>query len=314
MARVLITGAGMVGCHTARALMDAGHAPTFFDAAPRRDYIRRITGQDIEVLGGDLRDLTTIVDAVNRTRPDAVVHTAALIGEAAQVNPHRGFEVNVIGSINVAEAVRLAGVPRLVHASTIGTNDLSQPQHAPLTEDFPIGSGGRIYGASKVACEQLLWAYSRAYGFELALLRFADIYGLGHFAGGSGIGPEILGLVRAALDGVPARLGNGMPASYEIVHVKDVARGVAQAATVEALPHHIYNIGQGVLVEPPDVLAAAARAFPGFTGEAAKPRPDPFPRHYPLDLARSWAELGYAPSFTLEAGLLDLAEDLRIGL
>lgn len=314
MARVLITGAGMVGCHTARALLDAGHEPTFFDAAPRRDYIRRITGQDPEVLGGDLRDLTTLVEAVNRVRPDAVVHTAALIGDAAQVNPHRGFEVNVVGTINVAEAVRLGGVRRLVHASTIGVNDLSQAQDGPLTEDFPIGSGGRIYGASKVACEQLLWAYSRAHGFQLALLRFAGIYGLGHFAGGSGIGPEILGLVRAAIDGVPGRLGAGMPASYEIVHVKDVARGVAAAATVTTLPHHVYNIGQGVLVEPGDVLHAAMRVFPGFTGEAATPRPDLFPRRHPLSLARSEAELDYEPAFTLEAGLLDLAEELRIGL
>jgi nucleoside-diphosphate-sugar epimerase len=67
-------------------------------------------------------------------------------------------------------------------------------------------------------------------------------------------------------------------------------------------------------VEPSDVLAAAARAFPGFAGEAATPRPDPFPRRFPLDLARSRAELGYQPAFTLEAGLLDLAEELRAGL
>jgi nucleoside-diphosphate-sugar epimerase len=164
-----------------------------------------------------------------------------------------------------------------------------------------------------VACEQLLWAYSRAYRFELALLRFAGIYGLGHFAGGSGIGPEILGLVRAALDGVPARLGAGMPTSYEIVHVKDVAQGVAKAATVTTLPHHIYNVGQGALVEPSDVLAAMGRAFPGFTGTTVAPRPDPFPRRFPLDLARSRAELGYEPAFTLEAGLLDLASELRQG-
>jgi nucleoside-diphosphate-sugar epimerase len=313
MSRILITGAGMVGCHVARALADDRHDPVFFDASPRVDYIRRVTGHDVEVLHGDLRDLTTVVEAVNRVRPAAVVHTAALIGEAAQVVPHRGFEVNVVGSVNVAEAVRLAGVPRLLHASTIGVNDLSQPQDAPLAETFPIASGGRIYGASKVACEQLLWAYSRAYGFELGLLRFAGIYGLGHFAGGSGIGPEILGLVRAAIDGVPARLGTGMPASYEIVHVKDVARGVARAATVATLPHHIYNLGQGVLVEPADVLAAAGRVFPGFSGEAAMPRPDLHPRRQPLDLTRSRAELGYEPAFTLETGLLDLAEELRVG-
>ena len=313
MARILITGAGMVGCHTARALLDAGHEPTFLDAAPRLDYVQRITGQDVPVLRGDLRDLTTVIEAVTQVRPDVVVHTAALIGDAAQVVPHRGFEVNVVGSVNVAEAVRLGGVRRLVHASTIGVNDLSQAQTGPLTEEFPIGSGGRIYGATKVACEQLLWAYSRAYGFELALLRFAGIYGLGHFAGGSGIGPEILGLVKAAMDGVPAKLGAGMPASYEIVHVKDVAQGVARAATVPTLAHHIYNIGQGILVDPPDVLAAAARAFAGFTGEAAAPRPDPYPRCFPLDLARSRAELGYEPALDLEAGLIDLAAELREG-
>jgi nucleoside-diphosphate-sugar epimerase len=313
MARILITGAGMVGCHTARALLDAGHDVTFFDAAPRPEYIRRITGRDVPVLAGDIRDLSTVVDAVGRARPDALVHTAALIGDAAQQVPHRGFEVNVVGTANVAEAVRLAGVRRLVHASTIGVNDLSQPQPAPLPETFPIGSGGRIYGASKVACEQLLWAYSRAYSFELAILRFAGIYGLGHFAGGSGIGPEILGLVRAAIDGKPGRLGAGMPASYEIVHVKDVAQGVAKAATVATLPHHVYNIGQGVLVEPADVLAAMERAFPGFSGSAVQPRPDLFPRLQPLDLRRSAEELGYAPAFSLEAGLLDLAADVRAG-
>jgi nucleoside-diphosphate-sugar epimerase len=104
-----------------------------------------------------------------------------------------------------------------------------------------------------------------------------------------------------------------MPASYEIVHVKDVAQAVAKAATVPALPHHIYNVGQGVLVEPADVLAAMGRAFPGFQGTAATARPDLFPRRQPLDLARSRAELGYAPAFTLEAGLLDLASELRAG-
>src|SRR5678816_1017643 len=93
MARILITGAGMVGCHTARALLDAGHDATFFDAAPRVDYIRRITDRDAAVIPGDLRDLTTVIDAVGHVRPDAVVHTAALIGDAAQQVPHRGFEV-----------------------------------------------------------------------------------------------------------------------------------------------------------------------------------------------------------------------------
>src|SRR4029079_730178 len=99
--------------------------------------------------------------------------------------------------------------------------------------------------------------------------------------------------VRAAIDGRPGRLGAGMPASYEIVYVKDVAQGVARAATVPALPNHVYNIGQGSLVKPADVPAAMGGAFAGFPGSAVEPRPDLYPRRQPLDLTRSERELGY---------------------
>ena len=58
----------------------------------------------------------------------------------AQASPYRGFQVNVTGTINVAEAVRLAGVRRLVHSSTLGVHRLEWPQgDSPMTEDFPIG-------------------------------------------------------------------------------------------------------------------------------------------------------------------------------
>jgi nucleoside-diphosphate-sugar epimerase len=88
---------------------------------------------------------------------------------------------------------------------------------------------------------------------------------------------------------------------------------VAKAATAASLPHHVYNVGSGILVEPAGVLAAMRQAFPGSTGTAVAPRPDPFPRRYPLDLSRSRAELGYEPAFDLETELRDLASELRQG-
>lgn len=146
---------------------------------------------------------------------------------------------------------------------------------------------------------------------ELALLRFAGIYGLGTFAGGSGIGQEFAGLAAAALEGRPGTIGSGMPAAYEVVHVKDVAQGVALAASVAQLPHHVYNFGSGTLVTPADVLAALAHVVPGFSGSVAGGRPDPHPRRQPLDLSRSKAELGYVPRRDLQAGLRDLVEEMR---
>ncbi len=312
MARILITGAGMVGCHAARALTDAGHHPALFDADPRTEYVTRVAGAATPVYRGDILDLPVLAAAGRDHGADVIVHTAALIGGAAQAAPYRGFQVNVVGTINVVETARLADIPRIVHASTLGTNDLSQPQVGPIDERFPLGSGGRVYGASKVAAEQVLRASARAYGLQLAMLRFAGVYGLGHFAGGSGVGTEIDGWIRAALAGRPGTSSGGMPSPYELVHVKDVAAAVVAACSVKELRYDTYNVGSGVLVTPEEVAAAIARLVRGFRLEAGiTTRPDPFPRRFPFDLARAREDLGWEPRFDLDAGLQDLVTEIR---
>jgi nucleoside-diphosphate-sugar epimerase len=311
MSRVFVTGAGMVGCHVAGDLRAGGHDVVLFDSNPRDAYIAAVAG-NVGVVRGDIRELPVLLAAVQDLRPDVVVHTVTLIGNVAQAEPYRGFEVNLVGTMNVVEAVRLAGRPRLVHASTLGVNDLSQPQLGPITESFPLGSVGRVYGASKVAQEQIVRAASLAYGFELAILRFGGIYGYGHFAGASGIGLQVDGWLRAAAAGRPGRYTGGLPDPYEIVYVKDVAVGVVKACLADRLPHDTYNVGSGVLVTPDDVIAAIARVVPGFQVEGATAtRADPFPRRYPFDLSRSRDELGYEPRYSLDAGLADLLATIR---
>jgi UDP-glucose 4-epimerase len=214
--RVLITGAGLIGCHAARELVERGDEVALFDLTPREDYVARVVGGDVRLVRGDTRELPAILEAVQAARAECVVHTAGLIGGNAQQVPYRGFQTNIGGTINVAEAVRLGGVRRLVQASTQGVNDLSQPQTAPLTEEFPVG-GDAVYTASKVSCEQVLKAYAAAYQFELAMLRFAGVYGYGHYTGGSGVGQGMHALVQAALEGRAAPLGGGHPPSPHMV-------------------------------------------------------------------------------------------------
>lgn len=309
--RVLLTGAGMVATHAARSLVEIGGDVLLFSTTPRPEFVRRVVGADLPFVTGDVRDAAAVLRATASFAPDVVVHTAARIGTVAQADPYAGFEVNVRGTMNVAEAVRQSGVRRLVHASTLGVHDLSQPQLGPLDETFPVGAGDRMYGATKVACEQLLLAHARAHEYELGMLRLAGVYGYGHFSGGSGIGREFIGFVESVRDGRPARLGAGMPDRYEVVHAKDVAQAIRQAVLADRLPEPVYNVGTGVLVDRDDIVAAMRRTVPQFDYDPdADRRPDAFPRLQPMELARSRRDLGYAPAYDLPTGLADLLAEV----
>jgi UDP-glucose 4-epimerase len=90
--RVLITGAGLIGCHTAREMVERGDDVTFLDVAPRPDHIRHVVGKDLPLIRGDIRDLPCLVDAMRDVRPDCVIHLAALVGEVNIPNLYTGFK------------------------------------------------------------------------------------------------------------------------------------------------------------------------------------------------------------------------------
>ena len=309
--KILITGAGMVGCYTAAELVSRGDTVTVVDLRPDTAYVARVAGPTVQTQTVDVRELPDLVAVVRDAAPDVVLHTVAILSGVAQASPYRGFQVNVTGTIHVAEAVRLAGVRRLVHASTLGVHRLQSPQDAPLTEDFPIGGATRIYPATKVAAEALLPAFANAYGFELVMLRFPSLYGYGLYAGGSGMGIAVSGLAQAALEGRPGTISSGQGETDEIGYVKDVARGVAAAIHAEKLAHTVYHLGSGKLSTSSDVVAALAQIVPGFTATRSEPAKEAAVRRQPMDNSRARSELGYEPRYDLVSGLTDYLAELR---
>ena len=123
--RVMITGCGLIGCYTAKELMERGDEVTFFDLQPNLDYLQKVLGRELPMIRGDIRELPALIEAMQRTRAEMVIHTAGLQGNRT---PYFGFQVNLIGTLNVAEAVAtLTGVRRLIHASSQGVYDLTDP-------------------------------------------------------------------------------------------------------------------------------------------------------------------------------------------
>lgn len=300
--RILITGAGLIGTHTAKELLDRGDEVTFFDFAPRPEYIRRVTSKDFPVIRGDIRDLAALVDAFQQIRPECVIHLAASVGEANINNVYAGFQVNLVAAINVAEAVRLTAVRKLVHASTQAVYVGEDPKEL-LYEDSPIDCRERVYNASKIGCEHVLRTYAAKHKIELALLRFAGVYGYHSVAGGPGVAVQ-----RAVWDAMAGKsVELNVYEGVDFIYVKDLVNGIALAVHTSPLPHQVYNLGSGTLTTVEDVEAALGKIFTGVKISRGKLTPAR-PR---MDITRARTELGFNPEYRLEAGLRDYVAELK---
>ncbi|MFQ5849380.1 MAG: NAD-dependent epimerase/dehydratase family protein [Candidatus Binatia bacterium] len=306
----LITGIGLVGTSFAQLALKRGERLVFFDFQPRGEFLRRkLGGAQVEVVQKDVRDLPALIQAIKDHQVDTVVHTAGLIGARVAESLYTGLQINVMGTINVAEAVRLTRVKRMVHISTFGVYDRRREGPTPIAEDFPRGDGAP-YGNSKVAKEVVLEAYQRMYGFELMILRLANVYGLGHFWAGSGGGEIIQTLLQKGMNGEVVRIPEEQTRDFEYVYFKDVGRAIDLAATIPMPAKMIFNIGTGVVVKFDDVVALAKRLLPKLEVEIIPGKP-PRSIKQPLVISQAKQLLGWEPQFNMEAGFQDYIQDLK---
>src|SRR5919108_1931674 len=244
----LITGLGLVGTSYAQLALKRGESIIFYDVAPRQDFLAKKFGSaNVTVLQKDVRDLPALIEAIQKHGVDTVIHTAGLIGARVAHPIYSGLQINVMGTINVAEAVRLAGVKRLVQISTMGVYDRRLEGSTPIDETFPRGPG-EPYGNSKVAKELMVEAYQRLYGFELIIVRLANVYGVGHFAGGSGGGEMIQSLLQTGIKGGVVLVKQEQARDFEYIYYKDLGRALDKAATIPLTALTTLNIGTGVVV------------------------------------------------------------------
>ena len=177
--KLLVTGgAGYIGSIVSRLLLSAGHEVVVLDNLERGH--RDAVAPDARLVVADLVD----ADAVTRTLAegfDGVLHFAALalVGESVS-HPERYYRTNVGGSLNLLEAMRAAGVPRLVFSSTCAV--YGQPDEVPISEAAPPRPEN-AYGASKLAVDHMISAFCIAYGIGAVSLRYFNVAGA---SGGAG--------------------------------------------------------------------------------------------------------------------------------
>ncbi len=327
--KYLVTGAaGYIGSHTARALLagpDASVVALDSLARGHRGAIDRLSGAApgrVRFEHLDLRDRRELTALLDRERPDAVIHFAALtlVGESV-ANPAKYWSCNTGGTASLLEAMRSAGTPRLVFSSTAAT--YGAPAVMPITEATPQ-SPVNPYGASKLACEAIVRdevAAARKDGrpFAATMLRYFNVAGCASDGLlGEDHSPEthlVPSALQAALGMRPAlRLfGTDYPTPdgtcvRDYVHVEDLA--AAHVAARGAMRDHAgeaFNVGIGHGFSVREVLAECERVVGKPIPAEVAPRRDGDPPVLLADPSRIMRELAWRPRHTTLAPMVESA-------
>jgi len=175
-ATVLITGgAGFIGSHLTDALLAKGYAVRVLDdlSTGKRSNLP-MDNPKVELVVGDVADAALVARAMQGC--NAVAHLAAVASVQASVDdPVKTHQSNFIGTLNVCEAMRLAGVKRVVYASSAAVYG-NNGEGESIDEDTPKAPL-TPYASDKLAGEQYFDFYRRQHGLEPAIFRFFNIFG-----------------------------------------------------------------------------------------------------------------------------------------
>ncbi len=264
---LVIGGAGYIGSHVARELLDAGHAVSVFDNLSTGTVDNLFENETL--IRGDILDPDELEKAMAGGF-DALIHLAAAkaAGES-MINPEKYSVQNLTGTINILNAASRAGIKRIVFSSSAAT--YGEPSYLPIDEKHPTNPEN-YYGFTKLEIERMLAWYDKLKGIKYAALRYFN-------AAGYDVKGRIVGLEKNPANLIPAimEVAAGMRAEIcifgtdyptpdgsgvrDYVHVSDLAR--AHVAALDRIsagnPSFVVNLGSEAGISVLEILEAARR-------------------------------------------------------
>ncbi len=296
----LITGgAGFIGSHLVRELLQRGNAVKVFDnfSTGKEENLAECQ-RDIEIIRGDIRDLPALEKAM--AGAGVVFHLAAISSVPLSVDqPLPTFDVNLGGTWNVLDAARRNGVKRVVFISSASVYGASAK--IPFRESMKL-AGSSPYATSKLVGEQLGDLYLRLYGLEVVSLRLFSVYGARQNPQSqySNVIPAFA--TRVLRGETPVVYGDGKQ-TRDFVYVKDIARGLAEASKRKGVVGEVINIGTGRQTSVIELLAHIQKSLKTNVPHTFQPRkPGDDPRTC-ADPTKAMTLLGFKKFTPLEKGL-----------
>lgn len=306
MARVVVTGgAGYIGSHAVRALVEAGHAVAVLDDLSAGHAQAVPSG--VPLVRAAIHDRDAVHRLLVEHRADAVMHFAAWLAVGASVRkPVEYYKNNVTGTLAVLEAMRDAGVSRFIFSSTCAV--YGEPASVPIVETLPK-QPINAYGETKLTIERALPHLEIAHGLKWMALRYFNAAGA-HPDGtiGEDHADEVHLIplaIRAANGGTPLKVfGEDYPTPdgtclRDYIHVCDLAD--AHIKALEALergaPSGAFNVGTGTPQSVKSVIDTVSRVVGRPVAWSPAPRRpgDPAVLYAAADRARN--ELGWRPRY-----------------
>ncbi|MEW5795020.1 MAG: GDP-mannose 4,6-dehydratase [Candidatus Zixiibacteriota bacterium] len=307
---ILVTGGtGFIGSHLVDRLLARGARVTvldnfndFYDPRIKRANIAsHLDFQGYTLVEGDIRVPGTVNQTFAKGGFHLVIHLAAMAGVRPSVeNPALYHEVNLIGTMNVLEAIRQYGVPKLVFASS--SSVYGNNTKVPFAESDPVDHPISPYAATKKAGELMAHTYHHLYGINTACLRFFTVYGPRQR-------PEM------AICKFTDRITRGQEIDVyaeghsrrDYTYIDDIIDGVMAACDAD-LEYEIINLGRSDTVGLLDLITKLEKLL----GKKAKTRLMP---SQPGDVEQTYADitkarrlLGFQPRVSIDTGLARFAE------
>ncbi|HYA39352.1 MAG TPA: NAD-dependent epimerase/dehydratase family protein [Candidatus Methylomirabilis sp.] len=313
---ILVTGgAGFIGRETVEKLVRRGYNVVAFDLAEQfarhTDFFTELRDcGNLRLASGSILDRTALRSAIQGA--EIVVHLAAMLGVRKTEDNRLGcLDININGTDNVLNACVMDGVRKIIFASS--SEVYGEPSRNPIRE-IDETKGKTVYAVSKLAGEELVKGYHQLYrSLDYTIVRLFNTYGEGQVA------QFVLArFVKNVLEGKnPVVYGNGTQTrSYG--HVDDVTEGFLMIMGNSVSNGKTYNLGnssqvmtlKGLAQKVIDVLAPGkglqVEVLGTFDGSDRIPEREIHTRYCDTSLAA--ADLGYAPTITVEEGIRRIAE------
>ncbi len=304
---VLVTGgAGYIGSHTVRKLIEAGYTPIVYDnlSTGFRDSLP----PSVLLITGDIRDRDLLVRTMKEKKVEAVIHFAAklIVPESVEM-PLEYYENNVFGTLKTLEACAQAGVDKFIFSSTAAV--YGNPAKVPVTETSQTGPLNP-YGASKLMSEKIIEDFGKTCPFSYVILRYFNVAGAAVEGGNGQRTKDATHLVKVAVEAACGKraqieiFGTDYPTAdgtgvRDYIHVDDLA-----VAHVKALEHlkkggasEIFNVGYGHGYSVRDVLNTVEKVCGKSLNIKESPRRVGDAAAIVADSAKIQTVLGWKPQY-----------------